>query len=163
MDHCSEGFAYKNVYRHCIWSVNTVTDWLLNYMKRWLCFNRPVACCQLPRDCYRGKCTWMKMYTHLPWAACPRCLPRASRDAFRVFPFTHFVVSSLGYGTWCRPSLKRLRCGLACQVKQFDEHDWLQTNNLHCGTNFWHLSDKWELALCWLPQLILFHLRTTRE
>lgn len=50
---------------------------------------------------------------------------------------TRSVVSILSLDAQCRPCLKHLRCGLAREATQtaldeirFDEHDWLETNNL---------------------------------
>lgn len=79
----------------------------------------------------------MKICAHLLCEARPRWQGQGNCDAFRVFTATRTVVSSLGYKAQCRPCLKHLRCGLACEVKptglneiRLDEHDWSQINNL---------------------------------
>lgn len=90
----------------------------------------------------------------------PRWQTQANCDAFRVFHCHSLCCQHFRPWSRCRPCLKHLRCGLACEAKQtalneirLDEHDWSQTSNLRSlaclrGTGFCHLAGtKRELAL----------------
>lgn len=106
---------------------------LQDYMKQCFCFSRP-----------DGKSPWTvfqeKVHEWKCELVCVQCVPDGRCKLIvmhSVFTATCSVVSSLGYEAQCRPCLKHLRCGLACEVKQtglseirLDEHDWSQTNNL---------------------------------
>lgn len=90
----------------------------------------------------------------------PRWQTQANCDAFRVLHCHSLCCQHFRPWSRCRPCLKHLRCGLACEAKQtalneirLDEHDWSQTSNLRSlaclrGTGFCHLAGtKRELAL----------------